>query len=83
MFSIPVFTATYKTMKKFVSEIFKCTRSGKLDSEEDSLIEGCIKPEIQEKYNITTKNGPVDHSYMVLLLKKICGIKNKCCPFSN
>ena len=46
-FSIPVFTATYKNTKKFVSEIFKYTRSGKQDAEEASHIEGCVNSNIQ------------------------------------
>ena len=48
-FSIPVFTTTYKNTKKFVSEIFKRTRSGKLYTEEASNIEGRVKPNIQKK----------------------------------
>ena len=37
-FIIPMFTATYKNMKKFVSEIFKRTRSRKPYAEEASKI---------------------------------------------
>ena len=39
-----------------MSEIFKRTRSGKPDTDEASQIEGCVKPNIQEKYNLTPKN---------------------------
>ena len=46
-FSIPVFTTTSKKMNKFVSEIFKRNRSGKLDEEEASYIELCVNPNIQ------------------------------------
>ena len=53
---IPVFTTTSKNMKKFLSEIFKHNRSGKPDTEEASHIEGCVNPNIQEKYNLTKKN---------------------------
>ena len=42
-------------MNKSVSEIFKRTRSGKLDAEEASQIEVCVNPDIQEKYNLTHK----------------------------
>ena len=37
-FSIPVFTATYKNMEKFVSKTFKHTISGKMYTEEASHI---------------------------------------------
>ena len=42
-------------MKKFVSEIFKHTRTGKPDTEEASHISVCVEPKIQEKYNLTPK----------------------------
>ena len=42
-------------MKKFVSEIFKNNRSGKSDAEEASHIEECVKPNIQDNYNLTHK----------------------------
>ena len=61
---IPVFTATNKNMKKFVSEIFKSTRSGKLDAEEASHIKGCVKPNIKEVYKLTPTNSLVDYSDM-------------------
>ena len=48
-FSIPLFTTTSKNMKKFISEIFKHTGSGKPDAEEASHIEVCVNPNIQEK----------------------------------
>ena len=43
-------------MKKFMSEIFKGTRSRKLDAEEASNIERCVNPKIWEKYNLAPKN---------------------------
>ena len=55
-FSILVFTTTSKNMKKFVSKILENNRSGKPDTEEASHIEGCVNPNIQEKYNLTKKN---------------------------
>ena len=63
-------TATYKNMKKFVSEISKRTRPEKPDAEEDSHIEGCANPKIQDKYNPTPKNSPVDYADMFLPLTK-------------
>ena len=42
-------------MKKFVSEIFKRNISGKPDVEEASHIEGCVNPNIQDKYNLAHK----------------------------
>ena len=74
-FSIPVFTKTSKNMKKFVSEIFKLSRSGKSDAEEASHIEGCAKPNIQEKYNLIHKTSSVDYPDMLMLLTKICRVK--------
>ena len=70
-------------MKKFVSEIFKCTILGKLDAEEASHIEVCVNPNIQEKYKLAPKNSPVDYADMLLPLTKNMQGKNKCCPFSN
>ena len=70
-FSIPVFTTTSKNMNKFVSEIFKSNRSGKQDTEEDSHIEGCVNPNVQEKYNITHKTSSVDYADMLMPLTKI------------
>ena len=58
-------------MKKFISEIFKRTRSGKLDAEEASHIEGYLKPKMQEKYNLAPKNPPVYYAYMLLPLKNV------------
>ena len=54
-FSIPVFTATYKNIKKLSSEIFKHTRSGKPDAEEAPHIEGFANTNIQDNYNLTPK----------------------------
>ena len=48
-FIIPEFTATHKIMKKFASEIFKRTRSGEMDAEEDPRIEGRVDKNIQDK----------------------------------
>ena len=45
-FSIPMFTATYKNIKKFVIEIFKLTGSGKPYAEEAHCIEGCVNTNI-------------------------------------
>ena len=66
-------------MKKFVGEIFKCTRLGKPDAEEDLQIEGSVNPNIQEKYNLTHKTSSLDYADMLLALKNICRVKNKCC----
>ena len=71
-----MFTTTSKNMKKFVSEIFKRTRSGKTDAEEDSHIEGCVNPNIQDKYNLTQNNSSGDYADMLLTLTKICRVKN-------
>ena len=57
-------------MKNFVSEILKLTRSGKPDAEEASKIEGCVNPNIQDKYNLTPKKSPVDYADMSIPLKK-------------
>ena len=67
LYSIPVFTSTYKNMKNFVSEIFKRTRSGKLDAEEASHIELCGNQSIQDKYNLITKTSPVDYADVLLI----------------
>ena len=48
-FNIPVFTETCKNVKKFLSEIFKYTRSGKPYAEEAPRIEACVNTNIQEK----------------------------------
>ena len=68
--SILVITATYKNMKKFLIEIFKRTRSGKLYSEEASYIEVCVNSKIQEKFNLAPKNSLVDYANMLLPLTK-------------
>ena len=57
-------------MKKFVSEIFKSTRSEKPDAEEAAQIERCVKPNIKEVYKLTPTNSPVDYSDMLLPLTK-------------
>ena len=54
-FSIPVFTETYKNIKKFVSGILKRTRSVKPDTEEASHIARFSNPNIKKKYNLTPK----------------------------
>ena len=81
--NIPVFTTTSKNMKKFVSETFKPTRSGKTDAEEPSHIEVCVNPNIQEKNNLTHKTSSVGYADMLLPLTKIFRVKNKCCPVRN
>ena len=45
----PCVHTNLKNMKKFVSEIFKHTRSGKPDVEEASHNKGHVIPKIQEK----------------------------------
>ena len=70
-----MFTATYKNMKKFVSEKFKRTRSGKLDTEEASHTEGCVKPKSKCKYSLTPKTSPVYYSDVLLPLKTNQGKK--------
>ena len=60
-----MFTPTYKTIKKFESEIFKLTIPGKPDVEEAPRIERCEKTKIQEKYNITPQNLPVHYADML------------------
>ena len=49
MLQYPCVHNNLQNMKKFVSEIFKCTRSGKPGTEEASHIEGCVNPDIQWK----------------------------------
>ena len=70
-----MFTTTSKNMNMFVSKIFKRTRSGKPYSGEASHIEGCMNPNIQEKYNLTHKTSSVDYSDMLPPLTKICRVK--------
>ena len=57
-------------MKKFVSEIFKRTRSGKPDAEEASHIEGCMNPKIQDKYDLIPKTSLVYCDDVLLSLPK-------------
>ena len=70
MLQYPYVRIILQNMKKIVSEMLKCTRSGKPDAEEGSHIEGCVNPKIQEKYNITTKTSPVYYSYVLLPVTK-------------
>ena len=70
-----MFTTAYKNMNKFVSKTFKHNRSGKPDAEEASHIEGCVKPNIQENYNLTHKTSSVYYADMLLPLTKICRVK--------
>ena len=60
-------------MKKFVSEIFKYTRSEKSDAAENSHIEGCVNPNIQEKCNLTHKSSSVYYADKLLPQKKYAG----------
>ena len=60
-----MFTPTYINIKKFESEIFKLTIPRKPDVEEAPCIEGCEKKKIQEKYNLTPQNLPVDYADML------------------
>ena len=55
-----MYITIYKNMRKFLSEIFKLNRSWKPDAEEASHIEGCMNPNIQDKYILTPKTTPVD-----------------------
>ena len=57
-------------MKNIASEILKVTRPGKLDAEEEPCIEGCVNPNIQDKYILNPKNSPVDYDYVLLPLTK-------------
>ena len=86
-----MFTATYKNINRFMSEIFKHTRSGKPYFEEALRIEGCMDTNIQDKYNPTPRTLPVDYSktspvgygdMLLTITKKMQG-KNECCPFIN
>ena len=70
-------------MNKFLSGIFKWTRSVKLDVEEYPHIEGFVKPNIQEKYTLTTKTSPLYYADVLLPLKKNMNGENRCCPLSN
>ena len=74
-FSIPVFTSTYKNIKKLASEIFKSTRSGKPDVEEAPHIEGCVITKNKDTYNLTPKTLPVDCAEILLHIKKLCRVK--------
>ena len=82
-FSMPVLTETYKNIKKLANEIFKFTRSGKLDVEEDPRIERCVITKIQDKYNLTPKNPPVNYADTLLPITKDIQEKNECFPFRN
>ena len=71
MLQYPCVNKNLQNTKKFVSEIFKCNRSGKPDKEEASHIEWFVNPNMQDNYNLTNKNSPVDYADMLLPLKKI------------
>ena len=43
-------------MNNLASALFKRTRPGKLDTEEDPCIEEGVNPKIQDKNSITPKN---------------------------
>ena len=75
MLQYPCVHNNLQNMKKFVSEIFKCTILGKLDAEEASHIEVCVNPNIQEKNNLTHKTSSVGYADMLLPLTKIFGVK--------
>ena len=70
-------------MKKFVSKIFKFIKSGKLYVEEASHIEVCVKPNIQEKYNLAPKTSPVDYADILLTLTKNMQGKKKILSFQQ
>ena len=72
---IPFFKAIYKNIKKFVSKIFKRTRSGKSYLEGGPRIEGYVNKIIQDKYNLTPKHSPGDYADMLLTIKNIYRIK--------
>ena len=65
-----------KNVKKFAVEIFKRSISGKPDVEDDPHIEGCVKINIQEKYNLIPKTLPVYYAYMLLPIKQNVQGKN-------
>ena len=83
LFSIHVFTSSYKKTKKFSCEILKCTKPGESDTEENQRIKGCMDPNIHEKYNIIPKTSPLNYSDTLPPLTKNMQDKNKCCPFKN
>ena len=70
-----MFTTASKNMNKFVSKIFKHNRSGKPDAEEASHIEGCVNPNINEKYNLTHKTSSLYYADILLPLTKIFRVK--------
>ena len=70
-------------MKKFTSETFKHTRSGKYGVGGSQLVEVFVNSNTWEKYNITLKTSPVDYADMLLPMKILYRVKNKLCPFIN
>ena len=68
-------------MKKFRSETFKHTISGKYGVGMDPHIKVCVNPHIWEKYKLTPKTSPADYADMLLPMKKKYRVKNKLCPF--
>ena len=69
MLQYPCVHSNLKIIKKFVSEVFKRTRSGKTDVKEAPHIEGCVNKKIQDKYNLTPKTLPVDYADILLTIK--------------
>ena len=55
-----MFTTTYINIKKFVSEIFKSTQSGKPGVKEDPCVEVFVNTNIQYMYNLTVNPTPQD-----------------------
>ena len=55
-------------MNNLENKILKSTIPGKSDAGENPCIEGCVNPNIQDKYSLTPKTSPVDYDDMVLLL---------------
>ena len=80
-FISPLFKATYKNNKNFVSKIFKRNRSGKTYAEEVPRVYGCVNTKIQDDFNLSPKTSPVDYADMLLSITKIMQGKNKFCPF--
>ena len=70
-------------MNNLENQILKSTRPGKSDAGENPCIEGCVNPNIQDKYSLNTKTSPLDYSVMLMPLTKNMQDKNKCCPFRN
>ena len=66
MLQYPCVHINLQNINKFVIEIFKHNRYGKLNVEEDPRIEGCVKQKIQDKDNLTPNTLPVYYAYMLL-----------------